>query len=382
MTSFRVGSVTVAGFVVLVLAARPAEAESRVRLTYEVAAGCPVESDFIAATANRGGRFDGTEAVARAHGIDVSIRRNTEGFAGTLRVEHDEETSALREVHAADCAEVVKGLAVVAAIALGGSADVAPVEAAVVEPLPKDAVEPPTVQSERPKDPDPSTRTQATPSAAPKSPPEEPWPPRHVYLGNPKGPLHVEAGTVRFDDVRTYTLAAGVEFGILPWPTPMPRYDFTTSIAHFVTPPGGLSFLVGQVIQVHWSWLGPATYQTNDYSTTADGLLAGASTCRPLTYDTEGLVLLACGSFDVGWVHLATKKTDGAATQSKDAGLGTAGLGLDAQYNLGSLVHLALRVGGNVQFGNVAGELPGGGEAFKASLFGAYGTLGLGMHFR
>ena len=57
------------------------------------------------------------------------------------------------------------------------------------------------------------------------------------------------------------------------------------------------------------------------------------------------------------------------------------GLALDARYNLGSLVHLALRGGGTVRLGEISAENSSWRELFSSGALGAYVVGGVGLHF-
>ena len=221
--------------------------------------------------------------------------------------------------------------------------------------------------------------------AVPRPPPAAPAPQRalrlHASTFGSANSVAVKAGTLRFDCAHSYTLGAGAMLGPLAG-VPVPRFDFTGSLASFVTPPAAHSHLVGPILQVGWSWLGPATRASQGLQTRLLGLQAGLRACSAIDYDSEGLVLLVCSEFNVGWLNLRTTDAQGKVTQSKDLGFGSAGLGLDLQYNLGGLLHADLRLGGTLQPGTVSAERPDGSRIFKSSPFGGYATLGLGLHFQ
>ncbi len=334
----------------VLLAGRTGRAQSggTARLTYAAPATCPAQHEFEAAVEMRGGRWDADGGVTA---LDVAIVPDEGGFRGTLRVAQSDGTEAVREVHADRCGDVVGGLAVISAITLGAPAKETPAPSSRPAPAPV-------------RRPPPETRTRL----------------RGSSFGRPET-LAVERGTLRFDDARSYTLAAGAQLGLLPGIV-VPRYDFVITRAGFVTPPSGPSLLSGPVLQVHWSWLGPATYHAADASVHMYGLAAGLSSCAAFAYDTHGLGLLACGTFDVGWLHYQPRDAAGNAWGEKNGGIGTAGLGLDASYALGSLVHLSLRGGAQLQFGTLSVARPDGSSIFEASNVGGYVQAGVGVHFQ
>jgi hypothetical protein len=256
----------------------------------------------------------------------------------------------------------MSALSVVTAIALGGPGSESPPEGPVSEPAPQKGAPDPAPKKADPK-PEPTTKPRLQGS---------------TFRREEK--VEVGAGTLRFDRAYSYTLAAGAEFGLIP-SLVLPRYEFTASVANFVTTPAGSSHIVGPVLQVGWSFLGPGTYANGEFSTHVYGLQAGVKPCSAISYDSQGMVLLICSEFSVGAMALETKDADGKVVQSKEAGFGTAGLGLDAQYNLSSLLHVGLRLGGRMQFGGISAERPDHSEIFKAPLFGGYAVAGLGLHF-
>ncbi len=336
-------------------------------LSYAAPDGCPSRADFVASVEARGARFDAAAPLARR--LEVSIAKGSDGFTGSLRVDGADGGSGTREVHAAGCGEVADGLSVVAAIALGAH--------------PEDA-KPPAASETKPSAPAPAPAVPESPGR-PTSPPRSMPPPteegrlRGTNFGTPKT-LEVPAGTLRFERARSYQLAAGATYGVLP--TVMPRFDLTLSIANFVQTPSRVSTLVGNVLQVAWSFLGPTTYETGGYSTRALGILAGVNSCSSPLYDTGGAIIMICAEFRVGAVGLETHDASGARTQTKNAGFGTGGISLDARYDIGSLVDVGLRLGGALQFGQISAERPDGTRLFASPLFDGYGLLGVGLHFQ
>jgi hypothetical protein len=362
MNTFRFALLATASGLLLAALACVAHAQHGVELAYDAPDGCPSRMEFIAAVERRGGRFDG-EGALQAHELVVSVAKQQDDYVGAFRMQGAKGASGVREVHARACAEVSEALAVIAAIALGSQAEARAEEHAAAL-----------------QETDHAGRTAGSPQPQP-APNDEPAlkPQLRGSVFEQDKTLRVDAGTMRFDSVAHYTLLAGAEFGLIPGVV-LPRYDLVISRANLVTPPSASSRLVGQVLQVHWSWLGPATYTSGDLSTRVYGLQAGLRSCAGLTYDMDGLTLLGCAEFGLGWMKLETKDPQ-KLIQSKDTGFGFAGLGLDAEYSLGAHWHLALRVGGRMQIGGISAERSDGSRILKASLFGGYALAGLGLHF-
>jgi hypothetical protein len=80
---------------------------------------------------------------------------------------------------------------------------------------------------------------------------------------------------------------------------------------------------------------------------------------------------------------MATETTEADGSSSKkNSGFGTAGLALDAEYSLGKLFHVGLRLGGRMQLGAIDANERGGQQDSDGSLFfGGYATAGIGLHF-
>ncbi len=190
----------------------------------------------------------------------------------------------------------------------------------------------------------------------------------------------VEAGTLRFDLARAVTLFGGVEFGMLPH-TPVPRYDLTLSAASLVTTPGDKTFMNGVIPRLRMSYLGQATYRADDASAEVQGFVFALSTCWSPIYDTRGLVALLCGEYGAGVLSIRSKDAHDTQTQSKTTGLGFAGVGVETQYNLGSLFQVGLKLGADFFVDSFAAERPDGSTIFRSSQFAGYGMLGLGVHF-
>jgi hypothetical protein len=357
--------------------ALPLRAESNVRLSYRAVEGCPSQAEFVAAVSVRGGHFDQPPAQVSGSKVEVWIQKEPGGSAGFLGLRDIEGLSGVREVHAANCSEAMQGLAVIAALVLRQLDRSEPTHPPPEAPaLEAPALKAPALEA---KSSAPSPAVSPAVAAAPSSP---------VRQSNLRGigqfateRVPVGAGTLTFDHAVSSTLSAGIAFNVIP-SVVMPRYDLTLSRANFVTTPDGANYLLGRWLpRMRWTVLGPSRYEAPDFSSDMWALKAGFGGCTSLSYDTRGLVLLACSEFAAGFMHLETQDNTGAKTQSKTIGLGTVGLGFDAQYNLGELLHLALNIGGDLSASKISAERPDGSEIFHTTPFSGYATLGVGMHF-
>jgi hypothetical protein len=329
-----------------------------VALHFEAPAACPGESEFVAAVRERGGNFDGPEAEARAGRLDVKLTATADTFTGTLRVESRAGTSDVREVRDAACAEVVRGLAVVAAIALGADA---------------------TNEHEPP-----ATTTAAEPEAPPQRGAPAAERPRRLRGATFPAVDRVEvpAGTLHFDLQRAWSLMAGAEFGMFPGFV-MPRFDFSGSLANFVTTPAGESHLVLPLVQLRGSLSTLGVRRFADYETRAVAFRIGMDICSLASYDSEGWVFMLCTEVGGGYASLRTRSLPGrpAYAQKKEGGFAYFGLAFDTRYNFNSLLHVGLRVGGTGQFGSVTAERQDGSQLFETHWLGGYAIAGFGIHF-
>jgi len=351
----RAGLLILAGFSHF-LWASPARAAARVALAYDAAAGCPSETDFKAAVEGRGGSFDGSGGPGSAWALRVSIVQEAAGFRGTLQSTNEDATSAVREVHAASCQDIVDALAVVSATALNPEAESLPAVVPQKPPLPAPA---PT------REPVTTAFVQGRPRAT-------------RSLINAQIP--VEAGTLKLDYARAITLYGGAQFGMVPH-TVLPRYDLSFGGASLVTTPDGKSYLHGAIPRVHVSYLGPATYKTDDTDSQVQALTFALGLCLSPLYDTRGWVALFCAEYGAGIMNVRSKDTQGKEIQNKTTGLGFVGLGIETQYNLGSLFQIGLKLGGEFFMDSVTAERADGSRIFQSSLFAGYGMLGIGVHF-
>lgn len=348
-----------------------------VRLDYAVPSGCPSEAEFVAAVSARGGLFDRTGPDAAYRAMDVLIRKRESGFSGSFQLREGESASGLREVHAASCAEVMQGLAVVTAIALRADSE-SPTNAAPASPAPSVPTDAPLVSP-------------PTPAVVPPEPPPSRPPPAaaakdegrligHSEFGASDKFIDVDAGTIGLRKSIAVTAAAGVQSGLIPSLT-LPRYDVTMSRADFVTTPGDRSYLVGPIVRLRASFLGVETLRSNNASTDALGISFGTSVCFSPIYDTRALVLLLCGELGGGVLQLQTRSTDGSSTKTKGAGFGSTGLQAESEYNLGGTVHMNLKVGVDFLLNPLSAERADGSRIFQSSQVAPFALAGLGIHF-
>lgn len=355
---------------VAVAFAPSAASAAAVALSYSAPESCPVQTQFVDAMGERGAALDSAGATARARAVDVTIRRVGSAYVGELTVHSLETDAATRALHDADCAEVVSGLALTAAIALGGG------RAALAEPA---AVSEPDAATSA------ATRTRTTrASTPPRAESLAVAEPVRRLRGNSfslEDSVVVPAGTLQLEAARAYTLMAGATFGLIPDKI-VPRYELNASVAGFLGLPGGESRLFGPLLQVHWAALGPVTTRhAGGVTLDSWGFEAGINSCSALTYDTAGWVALLCGEFGAGWLF-AKGKFSGPSPREfeEEPGYGYAGLGLDVQYNFGSWAHLGLRAGGRLST-ELSVDSPDGTRLFESSPWGGYATIGFGLHF-
>ena len=344
---------------------RDSRAEPPIRLVYAAPEGCPSHAEFVAAVGERGGYFERPPREIGGSRMDVSIRKEVGGFIGSFGVKESQVASGVREVHAASCGEVMQGLAVITALVLRRGSD---------EPASNTAV------ASAAASPNEGGTRASPPLVTPVAPEPEDYHLRSIGQFETEN-VKVGAGTLTFSPAISYTLTGGAAIGVIP-SVVMPRYDLTLSRANFVTTPEGDNYLIGGwLLKVRWTWLGPSSYETNDFSTKIWGVKAGVSGCSSLSYDTRGAIILLCGEIGAGAMQLHTTDAAGAKVQSKGVGLGFAGFELDSRYNLGEFLHANLRLGGELSMSQLTAERPDGSEIFHSSPFSAYFQVGLGFHF-
>ncbi|HKY39278.1 MAG TPA: hypothetical protein VJN18_25245 [Polyangiaceae bacterium] len=341
--------------------ALPAGAQAPPTLAYAAPAGCPDEPEFRQLLSERGAEL---QAAGSVTALEVRIEQRGERWLGTLGVSRGSERSGPREVTDVSCHEVARGLSVVAALALG-----APKEEESASPASP-------VPSAEPSGPVASPAPLPASSPAPSTPEPAPVP---VLRGSsfglsPKVP--VEAGTLLFRRFSTYTLAGGVRFGLVP--AVLPNYGFTISSAPFLVMPGGGTRLSGPIVQVRWSFAGPGHLTERGYDTDLWALSAIPSICSGIVYGSTGLSTALCGEFEVGVLQAKMEGSGGSA--EREVAVAGAGLGLDAQYHLGSLFHLGCRAGVSLHMPS-SPTAPDGRTLFEPSFSGGYVQLGLGLHF-
>jgi hypothetical protein len=327
-------------------------------LAYSAPEGCATETEFEGSVAERGGHFDapsaGSASSSDARELRVSIVSDAAGFHGSFQIVEAAGASSTREVHAATCQEVVAALSVVSAIALRGD--------------------------DRPSETASSPAATSAPSITPT--PRETADEGRFRASSSAGSRKVEtrAGAVRFDQARSISLFVGGELGVLR-STVLPRYDLSVNAASFVTLPDGKNYLTGVIPRFRLSYLGQATYRANDASVSAQGFAAGLGLCWSPIYDTRGFVALLCAEYALGVMQLKSMNAQGKQTQTKSPALQSAGLGLETQYNLGSLFHVGLKAGLDAVLQPISADRPDGSEIFHSSTIAGYGMLGLGVHF-
>jgi hypothetical protein len=268
-----------------------------------------------------------------------------------------------REVSDADCGRVAEGLAAVAAIVLGADAPHSAPAITVTEP----AMEPERAQGA------------ATPAPTPVANESERDLPLRGSAFDQERIIPVERGELEIRPSRTWMLTAGADFGTVPGLV-LPRYDLTASLATFLVTPDDAAHLVGPLLQVRWSFVGPGTHESESgYETDVWGIHAGAASCFPFNYDTRGFTLLGCAEFMAEYMSLATETPAGVLEQ--DTGSGSAGLALDARYAIGAGLHLGLRAGGRLRFGKLTARDEQDRILFESEMVGAFVTAGLGFAF-
>lgn len=354
--AFRSG--VVAAFVLLLSGSAARAANTQ--LSYQAPDGCPAEQGFLAAVEARGAALNARSNAREPRLLHVRIERDAGGFSGTFQLGDGKTASGPRRVRAPTCAEVSEALAVVTAIALQTDAEEAAIPAATAAPLPEPA--PPV----------------ALPPSATAV--ELPPPPHPLQLVMGKDSVAVAAGQVDFGYVSGQTLRGGAAFGVIPNLT-LPRIDFSLSRATVVTTPENRDYLLGGIFRVRWSFLGVATLHSPGFSTKVWGLKAGIAGCSPFLYDPQGLELKMCGEIAAGAMSTTTRDAAGLQTQDKLVGIGTAGLELDAQYNVSSMFHLGLTLGGEMWPSKVSAERPDGSHIFESNLWSAYALVGIGLRF-
>ena len=325
-------------------------------LAYDAAAGCPSEADFKAAVEGRGGYFDGSGGPGSAWALRVSIVQEAGGFRGTLQSTNEDATSAVREVRATSCQNIVDALAVVSATALNPEAESLPAVVAPKPPLPAPAPA---------REPTTTAFVQGRPRAT-----------RNLINAQ----IPVQAGTLKLDYARAITLYGGAQFGMVPH-TVLPRYDLSFGGASLITTPDGKSYMHGAIPRLRLGYLGPATYKTDDTTSEVRAFTFALGLCWSPLYDTRGWVALFCAEYGGGLMNVRSKDAQGKEIQNKTTGLGSAGLGVETQYNLGSLFQIGLKLGADFFVNSVTAERADGSRIFQSSLFAGYGMLGIGVHF-
>lgn len=359
-----------AGALLVSLWASSSAAGDAVSLDYRLegaarAAACPTRGDFLGALRARGVLLDAPRARARARAVQIVIRNDDGAFQGELVVQRDGALRAEpRRVQDAACAEVAEALAVSTAIALGARS-----EPARSEPLPSELV---------PAEPPASPRGEPAASAIVDVEARSAARLRGSSF-DARDSVQVEAGTLELGAVRSYTLSAGAQLGLLPGQA-VPRFELEAMMAGFANPPGAEPFLTGPLLQIQWAVLGPAEAHYRGVTLDTWGLEAGIDLCQAIRYDSEGLSASACAGFGAGWLFTDVA-APGGESASRQLGYGYASLGLETHYDLGAGFHLAAKLGGRLRT-PLAPEAPDGTRLFESSTWEGFGTLGVGLHFR
>ncbi len=348
-----------AAVLALLLAPSSKAAAAGSSLTYNATDGCPDEATFLHAVESRGGFMDQTSALA----VSIDVRRQDPGFVGRLALRsHAAGDSAspptLREVRGKSCEEVGNALAIVTALAFGGSGDARPREpgAAGEAPLP-------------------------APETAPPGPAVERRPTLNGHSALSHDVIDVEAGRLRLDPQLVWTAFYGVSGGQIPKVVAQ-NLDLSFHLADFVTLPDGRQRVVGPIVWVRIGVSAPGSNRrSGDLSTSVDTQSAALGVCLSPHYNTHGLVLLGCLESGVSVIGLKTTAADGTTVQSKSIGYGTVGPLLVAEYNLGSWLHVAAKVGIHDILGEASAERADGSELFHSRSWSLVGALGVGVHF-
>jgi hypothetical protein len=299
--------------------------------------------------------------------MQVDIAEGADGYSGDLRISRASEASEPRHVHGVTCREVVDALAVVTAMALNA-------DGAAGDPqTPPPPTSPPARVAE------PSPPAPPTPPAPAQRPPlraTHTWP---VPFQPGDKAVEVPAGKLRFESVTAVTALGGVALGVAPGP--MPRVDVQLSRANFVTVPGGDSYLTGVVWRVRATLLADVTFRRYGSTAEVGGQSVGAGACYSPIFDSGGLELLFCMEIGAGLIRVHTHDDGAAQTHSKNAGLGTFGLGTELAYNIGRHFHVGLKLGGDASTASVMAERENGTAIFATPWFSSHGMLGLGGHW-
>ena len=354
-------NITLASLSFLILSS-PALGTATVDLAYDAPTGCPTRPEFVAAVASRGADFNDAETPAASRTLVVAIHKQADDFVGAFQVRDYQVATNKREVHGKSCGEVVNALAVVAAIEL----------------------RPTGAAASPPSDPSPVKASTPTPEV-----PEMRLRGHTRFFPSRNESVQVGPGTLRFDLHRSITAYAGASLGLIP-SVVLPRYDLSLTAANFVTTPEGMQRIVGTVTRTRLSFLGPASYSSNQADqatrTTTDinAFSFGIGVCQSPLYDTRGLVLLFCGELGGGFMNLRTRDAQGMQIQTKNAGFGTVTLGAEVQYNLASWFHVGAQLDGGATYGDLTAERADGSRIFGSSTgvgWTANVMLGVGGHF-
>ena len=341
----------------------PAVAQTAAHLWFEAPVECASQATFVAAVESRGGHFPAAQDPRPT--MAVTIEKAEGGFVGKFQVQDASEGSTVREVRGTTCGEVVDALAVVTAIALNPGSE---------------GRSSPTTPRGPAADLDKSPKLDASPNLREQT--------RFKGSSAWKGDIvEVPAGPLRFDAKLAWTVYYGATVGPVT-SVIVPNLGVSFHLADFVTTPDGQQRIVGPIL---WARAGLSAvpqpnYRSYDTVTSITTQSAALGVCWSPLYDTRGLVLLGCvesGLTLVGFTTTFDKPSpvDGSTSQFKTGGFGTAGPLIDVEYNLGSWLHLAAKLGVNGVMGKATAERGDGSEIFHSKSWSVYGDFGIGVHF-
>jgi hypothetical protein len=256
----------------------------RLRLDYQAPPSCPPASVFEAEVWRRLSP-EGVRATEQ-RSLGVTIAQDAMGYRGTLRVSESSDGASGRELGSADCGELVRALALVAAVVLN------PAETA--EPGPSTSAAPPASPEAAPS----AAAVVTGPKVAPvPSPPSEPsprsYPPqgRLAVVGAVAASLHT---AVAGDLVWSPRIAVGAEYLSIRWPWGIGiRLSLTRAESGVQTIVGSADFV--------WT-------------------LGRLEIC-PILRPSAGLTVGACGLFEAGEVRGTSSTTSTARRWLAPGGL-------------------------------------------------------------
>lgn len=315
-----------------------------VGLEYAAASECPDEAAFLAAVRARGGELQRPPPELSGATIAVSLQHADAAFTGSVMVRAS--GASVRHVRAADCEQAMQAVALITAAALHEST--APVADALNAPTPA-----------------------ATPVAAST---------RLERVGQfGADGVQVGPGTLVFDNQMAFSLGVGIELSAVPGPA-LPRYELSFTRANYVTTPDGNHYLGGGWLpRLRLALIGTGEYESHGERARVDLVETSFGGCTALSYDLEGLVMLACGELGVGLGNVDVHDASGAAAPAQSVAFGLAGLDLETRYALGPF-HIGLKLGATAASRWTA-ERADGSELFRSSPFSGHALIDVGVHY-